>query len=270
MTNSPAYLWYPRDVFDSERVEDLSPAEECWYRRALDRSWGDEGISSDPVKAAKRIGKKCTVKAAEMILKVFFVPKRNDATKMVNPRQEKERKKLFEKSKQKSAAGKKGMAKRWKQRSKSDNTVITPLPVCYNISSSISSSISKEEYTPIAHANLTWPMKPLIEAFPDYLPDRITPAMIGFIEAEVKPGDEEAWTDTIRDYQQNFDPTLNRYLPDKTANILGVFRKYKTKAELNKNGNRNKKQSNPRGERSSGHDGNTDPAFYMSIGSKPL
>lgn len=148
MTNSPAYLWYPRDVFDSERVEDLSPAEECWYRRALDRSWGDEGISADPVKAAKRIGKKCTVKAAEMILKVFFVPKKNDPTKMVNPRQEKERKKLFEKSKQRSAAGKKGMAKRWKQKSKSDNAVITPLDVCNNISSSISITSKEEENAP--------------------------------------------------------------------------------------------------------------------------
>lgn len=140
MSKSPAYLWYPRDIFDSARVEELSPAEECWYRRALDRCWGDEGISSDPVKAAKRIGKKCTVKAAEMILKTFFIPKPKDATKMINERQESERKKLSDKLKQRSAAGKKGMATRWKQKSKSDNTVITPLQSRNNISIPISIS----------------------------------------------------------------------------------------------------------------------------------
>jgi hypothetical protein len=82
-----------------------------------------------------------------------------------------------------------------------------------------------------------WPMKPLIEAFPEYLPDRVTPAMIGFIEADVKPGDEQAWADTIETYRMNFDPMLNRYLPDKTANLLGVFRKCKQELQANGSGN---------------------------------
>lgn len=152
MTNSPAYLWYPNDVLSSGRVEELTATEECWYRRALDRSWMDEGIPSDPERLAKRVGKKCTAKAAKMILDTFFVPHKKDVNKMVNPRQEKERRKLSEKLKQKSDAGKKGMAKRWKrdkQTGSDDNTVIIPLITegitDDNISISISSSISKEE-----------------------------------------------------------------------------------------------------------------------------
>lgn len=112
MPKSPAYLWYPKDIFDSERVDNLSAAEECWYRRALDRAWGDEGIVADPAKAAKRIGKKCTTKAAAMILKTFFVPKKKDPSKMVNLRQEKERKKYEDNFRKKSEAGKRSGQKR--------------------------------------------------------------------------------------------------------------------------------------------------------------
>ena len=81
-----------------------------------------------------------------------------------------------------------------------------------------------------------FPMQPLFDAFPDYLPDRITPAQVGFIEAQVKPGDEIPWSMTIRDYQQNFNPTLGRYLPDKVANLLSVFRRHKEQVEKQKNG----------------------------------
>ncbi len=111
---SPAYLWYPKDVFSSGRIDELSAAEECWYRRALDRSWMDNGVPADAVKCAAHIGKKCTVKAAEKILAMFFVPMKKDASKMVNLRQEKERTLFNKKRKQKSEAGRRGMAKRWK------------------------------------------------------------------------------------------------------------------------------------------------------------
>lgn len=81
-----------------------------------------------------------------------------------------------------------------------------------------------------------YPIKNLVDAFPDYLPDRITPAMIGFYEAEVKPADAEAWRRTIEIYSMNFNPATKSYLPDKTANVLGVFRKQKTEVEREKNG----------------------------------
>ena len=122
---SPAYLWYPKDVLSSGRVESLSAEEECWYRRALDRSWLDEGIPFDPVTCARYIGKGCTPDAAVKILDIFFESKKKDESKMVNARQEKERKLFFKKRKQKSEAGKQGMRNRWKQKTSSDNSVIT-------------------------------------------------------------------------------------------------------------------------------------------------
>lgn len=93
----------------------------------------------------------------------------------------------------------------------------------------------------------SWPMSELIAAFPDYLPDRITPSMIGFIEAAVKPGDEAAWAATLDHYRMNFDPALKRYLPDKTANLLGVFRSKKSELEERRNGTDQK--HNGRGKR---------------------
>lgn len=109
---SPAYLWYPKDALASGRIDDLTATEECWYRRALDRAWDDDGISADPVKAAKRIGKKCTPKAAAKLLAEFFIPKKKDPAKMVNPRQEIERKKYNERWRKKSDAGKESGRKR--------------------------------------------------------------------------------------------------------------------------------------------------------------
>lgn len=78
-----------------------------------------------------------------------------------------------------------------------------------------------------------YPMQPLIDAFPDV---RFTPAAIGFIEAHVKPGDEEAWAKTIDIYRMNYDPMLKRYLPDKPANLLSVFDDQKAKIDKEKNG----------------------------------
>lgn len=137
---SPAYLWYPKDVLSSGKVSELTGLEECWYRRALDHSWLDEGLPSDPGKCARRIGKHCTAKAAAMILDLFFVPHRKDASKMVNEKQEKLRKELREKVRQKSDAGKRGMAKRWGKRNKPDNSVITALEHSNNIAVPIASS----------------------------------------------------------------------------------------------------------------------------------
>lgn len=145
---SPAYLWYPKDALSSGRIDELSASEECWYRRALDRSWLDDGIPADPAKLARQIKKGCTEKAAAMILETFFEPHKKDSAKRVNPRQEKERKKFSESQKQKSLAGKRGMEKRWKrdkQKTSGDNTVITPLYQSYNIPIAIPSSIPKEE-----------------------------------------------------------------------------------------------------------------------------
>jgi len=80
-----------------------------------------------------------------------------------------------------------------------------------------------------------YPFNLLIDSFPNV---NFTPAMAGFVEADVldAPLDREAWNNTIRIYQMNYDPARNRYLPDKIANVLGVFKSEKTKLEKQHNG----------------------------------
>src|SRR5687768_13819849 len=105
---SPAYLWYPNDVLSSGRVNALNPLEELWYRRALDHGWMNGGMPSDPAEFAGWVGRGCTSAAAAKIIERFFVPHKKDPTKVLNPRQEKERKLFQQKRKQKSEAGKRG------------------------------------------------------------------------------------------------------------------------------------------------------------------
>jgi len=107
-----AYLWKPSAIMNSPRVEELSALEELWYRRALDRSFDDEGIPADPARAATRIGRKCTAQAAAKILSIFFVPKPRDPSKMVNPVQEIARKNAIKALKKFSDAGKESGRKR--------------------------------------------------------------------------------------------------------------------------------------------------------------
>lgn len=147
-TQSPALLWYPNDILSSGRVNALEPLEELWYRRALDHCWTSDGMPADPKEFAGWVGRGCTVESAEKIIARFFKPHKKDPSKVVNNRQEKERKILQQKRKQKSDAGKRGMAKRWKQKGNTDNSVITE----DNISISISTSNKEEEKetTPLA------------------------------------------------------------------------------------------------------------------------
>jgi len=88
-----------------------------------------------------------------------------------------------------------------------------------------------------------YPIKELLEAFPDM---ELRPNAIGFIQAAVKPEDKIPWQRTIQIYQMNFDPLKKRYLPDKTANLLGVFENEKSKYLGEKNGTNkpNTKKSN--------------------------
>lgn len=225
----PAYLWYPKDVLSSGRVAALSDMEELWYRRALDQSWLGDGIPADPEGFAGWVGRGCTIDAAKKIIKQFFVPHKKDPSKVVNVRQEKERTNLKQKSKVRSEAGRRSGVKRRKQRDLDAEQLFNKMQTKPNIPI----AIANEENT---HNNAdAWgfPVRELIEAFPNIT---LTPTSAGFIEAEVLPGDETAWANTLKIYKQNYDPMLNRYLPEKTGNLLGVFRAEKTKLEKAKNG----------------------------------
>jgi hypothetical protein len=121
---APWYPWYVNEVLDSERVEQMSLAEEGAYRRAIDKAWKKGSIPADPEAAAKTIGKKCTVKIAEVVLKMFD-PMPKNPSRMINKKLEQVRKTQEEIYNKKSGGGKLGMAKRWKQSSSVDNTLIT-------------------------------------------------------------------------------------------------------------------------------------------------
>lgn len=228
----PAYLWYPKDVLSSGRVATLTDLEELWYRRALDQSWLGDGIPADPAEFAGWVGRGCTIEAAEKLIQKFFVPHKKDPAKVVNVRQEKERTNLKRKSRVRSEAGRLSGVKRREKRDLSAEQMFNKTETKPNIPIAIAIQ-DKEEGTHNNAGAWSYPVRELIEAFPNIT---LTPSAAGFIESEVLPGDETAWANTLKIYKQNYDPILNRYLPEKTGNLLGVFRTEKAKLEKAKNG----------------------------------
>lgn len=86
---SPAYQWYPKDILSSARVAQMTAAEECFYRRALDYAWLNGGIPTDIYKLKLMLGKRCSTRDAKVVLAMFTVT--NDPNIAVSPRQELER-----------------------------------------------------------------------------------------------------------------------------------------------------------------------------------
>lgn len=114
-TTSPAYLMYPSDILSSGRVSALEPLEELWYRRAIDLGWPNGGMPADAMEFAGWVGRGCTVEAAEKIISKFYKPKPRDPSKVVNRRQEKERKAFAEKTRKNSESGLKAAKARWEK-----------------------------------------------------------------------------------------------------------------------------------------------------------
>ena len=115
MTASMCYLWDPNRILLSGKVSRLTVLEEGWYRRALDWSWIDDGLSADPVEFADRISKpkeQCSVEIARKLIDTFFVPHPKNPEKVVNETQEEKRKKLQAKLRKLSKAGKASADKR--------------------------------------------------------------------------------------------------------------------------------------------------------------
>jgi len=146
---SPAYLMYPGDILASGRVAALKPLEELWYRRALDLGWEHHGMPSDPVEFAGWVGRGCTVAGAEKIIAKFYKPKQRDASKVVNPRQEKERKAFITRTKNKSEVGKNAAKARWEK----VNAEKTELELQNETSKNeVSVSVSKNDTSAYANA----------------------------------------------------------------------------------------------------------------------
>lgn len=236
MNKSPAYRWYPKDIISSARVASMTAEEECWYRRALDFAWLNGGIPSDPGKLARMIGKGCTKGGARVVLEMF--ENSDDPNKKVSERQEIERQKQREWSEKSAAGGKASKSKAKKTNAqpleqggyKGGSTTLKangqPKP---DISFSFPVTTSNEVVSTHNDASLwEFPIRELLECFPEM---QLTPDAAGYIEASVKPGDELAWANTLKTYRQNHDPFRNRYLPEKTGNLLNVFEAEKQKLE---------------------------------------
>jgi uncharacterized protein YdaU (DUF1376 family) len=116
---APWYPWYVNDIALSDRVEDMSLAEEGAYRRALDYAWRNGSVPSDPAELARKIKKKCTVQIAQTVL-TMFEPMPKDPSRSVNKKLEKVRKEQKNKRDEKSALGKRAALKRWKQKASGD------------------------------------------------------------------------------------------------------------------------------------------------------
>lgn len=225
------YPWYAAKALESEDFADLSLTEEGAYRRALDIAWKKGSLPANPAKFAAVIGKRCTEKIAIKVLQLF-TPMPGHPSRVVNNTLERIRKEQEEKHRKRVGAGSQGgrpKGSKNKDEKSIDKALLNQSQS--NASTDLDLDLDKEEEFKETHTHargeiesLTYPLLELKTAFPHLL---ITPAMVGFLESAVLPADRVAWLSTIRIYQMNFDPSKNRYLPEKTANLLSVFEREK-------------------------------------------
>lgn len=116
MNKSPAFQWYPKDILASARVQMMTLAEEGAYRRLLDFCWINGSIPSDAGRAARLVGKGCSVETVKAALEMFM-PDPSDADKLIHDRLEVEREKQAGNSEVRKAAAK----ARWNKRGTSEN-----------------------------------------------------------------------------------------------------------------------------------------------------
>lgn len=263
---APAYQWYPRDISASQRVALMTLAEEGAYRKALDSSWLEGSLPADPKQVADIIGKKCTVKMAELVLSMY-VPDPKRPGRMINEKQEIIRRRQKKFSKSRSKAGKASAASRRKKKElaaqNSGNIRSTYVQRNVNSSSSSSSSTSNKKERESGHAKkgaalavdahdakkFGFPITQLFKAFPKL---QITATQLGMITSKVKeqdPHHAEAWTNTLEIYVANHNPETQRYAPDKVGNLLSVFKQELGKLERNGNGANKQIASTNAGER---------------------
>lgn len=227
MNKAPAFQFYAADFLADEKVMLMSIAARGIYITLLAVQWREGSIPVNPLLMAKLCG--CDSSAIEShwheVADCFTVCD-FDAARMVNPRLEEQREKLTVFKENRSQAGKMGAKARWNKVKKTDGSAKV-LPMANHSSSSSSSSSSSIINTHISDS-AKFPLKDLLEAFPDV---QFTPAQLGMIEAEVKPIDAEAWRRTIDTYKANYNPMTNTYRPEKVGNLLNVLKSERVKIE---------------------------------------
>lgn len=246
MARSPAFQLYVSDFRQDPKTIVMSTTEIGAYFLLLIECWDkDNSLPDDLAHLAgvARMSPSRFEKSWNARLRQCFIL---DVKKHVfrHKRIAQEIAKQAAQAKVKSEAGKQGAAKRWLRNSLNDTAIAQlssamPLPSEPNktqdseFGTNVALKKEKESLNTHNPDAWVWPMKPLIEAFPNMV---VQTNAIGFIEAAVKPGDESAWAATIDLYRMNHNPATNSYLPEKTGNLLGVFKKQKAEIERSKNG----------------------------------
>lgn len=151
---APWYPWYVKDAALSDRIDDMTLAEEGAYRRALDYQWMHGSVPSDPQILAKRIRKGCTVKIAQTVL-TMFDKMRNHPDKKANQKLEKVRQEQLEKHLKNVKKGKQGALNRWKDKASGDSTAIAePMPKQWHSESEEEQKKNKKRTTTTAAAKI--------------------------------------------------------------------------------------------------------------------
>lgn len=93
MSNLPYFRWYPADAEGDDFYAGLTDAEGWTYTRLLNRSWMNDGIPADLNEMARVLGKtRGYLDRVWMKLSRRWEPSPRDPSKLINPRQEIERK----------------------------------------------------------------------------------------------------------------------------------------------------------------------------------
>lgn len=153
---SPAFQFYAADYLADESVQLMTLEEEGIYIRLLAYCWREGSIPADTASLSRL----CKGASAETMAQPLgcFISHKRDASRLVHPRLENERKKQENFRQDRRNAGKKGAANRWKMGNGSANgkAMAEPLaePMAKDGSSSSSSSTASAstEDTPIASA----------------------------------------------------------------------------------------------------------------------
>jgi uncharacterized protein YdaU (DUF1376 family) len=143
---APAFQFYASDFISDENVVLMNNQEVGCYIKLLCFCWKQGSIPNDIDKIGKLCGENSSVMAQlwESIKPCF---KENGHGRLVNPRLEKEREKQKAFRKERSESGKKGAAKRWKDKDLDSSATTEPM-ANDSSSSSSSSSSSKPIDTP--------------------------------------------------------------------------------------------------------------------------
>ncbi len=108
------FPWYAEKALTSEEIDGLTLAEEGAYRRLIDKAWLKGSLPADPSELANVIGKKCTVKIAERLLKISHIKTMpGNRKRVIHTVVERVRAEQREKSEKKIKKARDAAEKRW-------------------------------------------------------------------------------------------------------------------------------------------------------------